>query len=178
LSFISHLGPAHKFNRIILLSGDKESEVKHLADLLGIHEMFASQSPEQKLEIVSQEVTKAPTLFVGDGINDAPALTLATVGVAFGKESNVTAAAAGVVIIESTLVKIEELIHISYSMRKIALQSAIGGMALSLVGMGFAAAGYITPVAGALLQEGIDVLAILNSLRLTLGPKVETDMKV
>jgi P-type E1-E2 ATPase len=173
LSFIRHIGSAHKFNHIILVSGDKESEVKHLGDVLGIHEMLASQSPEQKLDIVRQEVSKAPTLFVGDGINDAPALTLATVGVAFGKESNITAEAAGVVIMDSTLNKVDELIHISQSMRKIALQSAVGGMVLSLIGMGFAAAGYISPVLGALLQEGIDVIAILNALRLTLVQKTD-----
>lgn len=167
VAFIKHLSSAHNFKHIILMSGDKESEVKHLGDILGIHEMLSSQSPEQKLEIVRLHVSKTPTLFVGDGINDAPALTLATVGIAFGKESNITAEAAGVVIMESTLNKVDELIHISYAMRTIALQSALGGMLLSLIGMGFAACGYITPIAGALVQEGIDVLAIMNALRLT-----------
>ncbi len=176
-SFISHLGPSHKFNRILLVSGDKESEVKYLGELLGIHEVHFSQSPEEKLDIMRREITKAPTLFVGDGINDAPALALATVGVAFGKESNITAAAAGVVIMDSTLFKVDQLIHISHLSRKIALQSAVGGMVLSLIGMGFAAAGFIAPVAGALLQEGIDVLAIFNALRLTFGQKIKTDMK-
>ena len=176
VSFISHLGPSHKFNRILLVSGDKESEVKYLGELLGIHEIHFSQSPEQKLEIMRQEIAKAPTLFVGDGINDAPALAMATVGVAFGKESNITAAAAGVVVMDSTLLKVDQLIHISYLSRKIALQSAVGGMVLSLIGMGFAAAGFITPVAGAILQEGIDMLAIFNALRLTFGQKIKTDM--
>lgn len=171
-AFIRHIGTAHKFNRIVLVSGDKESEVKHLADILGIYEMLSEQSPEQKLEFVRNEIAKVPTLFVGDGINDAPALTLATVGIAFGKESSITAEAAGVVIMDTKLNKVDELVHISYAMRKIALQSAIGGMILSLIGMGFAAEGYISPVFGALLQEGIDVLAILNSLRLTLMPKI------
>lgn len=177
ISFISHLGPSHKFNRILLVSGDKESEVKSLGKFLGIHEIYFSKSPEQKLNIMKEEIAKAPTLFVGDGINDAPALTLATVGVAFGKESNITAEAAGVVVMERTLLKVDQLIHISYLSRKIALQSAVGGMVLSIIGMGFAAAGYITPVAGALLQEGIDMLAIFNALRLTFGQKIETDMK-
>ncbi len=176
-SFIRHLRPSHKFNRILLVSGDKESEVKYLGELLGIHEIFFSQSPEQKLDIMRQEVAKAPTLFVGDGINDAPALTLATVGVAFGKESNITAEAAGVVVMDRTLLKVDQLIHMSYLSRKIALQSAVGGMVLSLIGMGFAAAGFITPVAGALLQEGIDMLAIFNALRLTFGEKIKTDME-
>ncbi|MBX9805921.1 MAG: cadmium-translocating P-type ATPase [Alphaproteobacteria bacterium] len=177
LSFIRHLGPKHKINRILLVSGDKESEVRYLADLLKIREVHFSQSPEQKLDIMRHEIALAPTLFVGDGINDAPALTLATVGIAFGSENNITAAAAGVVVLDNNLRKVDQFIHISYTMRKIALQSAVGGMVLSLIGMGFAAFGYITPVAGALLQEGIDILAIFNALRLTFGQKIKTDMK-
>jgi P-type E1-E2 ATPase len=175
--FISHLAPAHRFKKIMLVSGDRSSEVDYLASLLGITETYASQTPEQKLALVRYEAAKAPTLFMGDGINDAPALAAATVGLAFGHVSSVTAEAAGAVIMENTLAKVDELLHISESMRRIALQSAIGGMALSLVGMGFAAAGYITPVVSALLQEVIDVLAILNALRLTWRPAIEVDIK-
>src|ERR1043166_7804461 len=174
-SFIGHLGPSHQFRRIMLVSGDRASEVDYLAKLMGIKETYASQSPEQKLAIVREEAAKAPTLFMGDGINDAPALTAATVGLAFGQQS-VTAEAAGAVILENTLLKVDELIHISAAMRRIALQSAVGGMLLSLIGMGFAAAGLISPVRGALLQETIDVLAILNALRLTWDKKIEVDM--
>jgi P-type E1-E2 ATPase len=83
-SFISHLGPSHQFNKIMLVSGDRESEVTYLAELLGIKETLASQSPEQKVAIVRAETALAPTLFMGDGINDAPALASATVGIAFG----------------------------------------------------------------------------------------------
>jgi len=72
---------------------------------------------------------------------------------------------------------VDELLHISDSMRRIALQSALGGMLLSIIGMGFAAAGYIPPVAGALIQEGIDVLAILNALRLSLQPNIQAHIK-
>lgn len=164
--FISHLKPFHQFNKIMLVSGDRESEVKYLGSLLNISEIYASQTPEQKIAIVRSEMKKAPTLFMGDGINDAPALTAATVGIAFGQFSNVTAEAAGAVIMDNTLNKVDELIHLSTATRKIALQSAVGGMALSLIGMAFAAAGYITPVVGAILQELIDIAAILNALRL------------
>lgn len=136
--------------------------------------MHASQTPSQKLDIVRTEIKNAPTLFMGDGINDAPALTAATVGIAFGQFSHVTAEAAGAVIMENSLVKVDELIHLSLATRKIALQSAVGGMLLSMIGMGFAAAGYISPVIGAILQEIIDIFAILNALRLIWGTKIET----
>ena len=159
----------------MLVSGDRESEVKYLGTLLNLSEIHASQTPQQKLEIVRSEMKKDATLFMGDGINDAPALTAATVGIAFGQFSNVTAEAAGVVIMESSLNRVDELIHLSLSARKIALESAIGGMALSVIGMGFAAAGFISPVVGAILQEVIDVLAIMNALRLIWGNKIQTD---
>ena len=175
-SFIGHLGPSHQFNKIMLVSGDRESEVAYLAKLLGIKETLASQSPEQKVAIVRTETAKAPTLFMGDGINDAPALASATVGIAFGQHSSVTAEAAGAVIMENSLVKVDELIHISARLRTIALQSAIGGMAFSIIGMGFAAAGYISPVQAALLQEFIDVLAIANALRLSWGNSIKVDL--
>jgi P-type E1-E2 ATPase len=84
-SFISHLAPAHQFTKIMLVSGDRESEVSYLASYMGIKEMLSSQTPEQKLALVREETAKAPTLFMGDGINDAPALAAATVGIAFGQ---------------------------------------------------------------------------------------------
>lgn len=174
-SFIKHLAPSHQFDKIMLVSGDRESEVNYLGKLLNLSETYAAQTPEQKLSIVRSERKKAPTLFMGDGINDAPALTAATVGIAFGQYSNVTAAAAGAVIMENTLQKVDELIHLSLATRKIVLQSAIGGMVLSIIGMGFAAAGYISPVVGAILQEVIDILAIINALRLIWGTNIDTD---
>jgi heavy metal translocating P-type ATPase len=177
-SFIGHLAPSHQFNKVMLVSGDRASEVEYLARMLNIKETFASQSPEQKVNIVRAETAKAPTLFMGDGINDAPALATATVGIAFGQHSSITAEAAGAVILENKLIKVDELIHISAAMRRIVLQSAIGGMVLSIVAMGYAATGHITPVAGALLQEGIDILAILNALRLTWVGEVQTDLRV
>lgn len=177
-SFISHLKPSHQFNKIMLVSGDRESEVKYLGTLLNLTEIHASQTPQQKLAIVRSEMKKNATLFMGDGINDAPALTAATVGIAFGQFSNVTAEAAGAVIMENSLDKVDELIHLSLSTRKIVLQSAIGGMLLSFIGMGFAAAGFITPVVGAILQEIIDVIAIMNALRLIWGNKIDTHYDV
>jgi cation transport ATPase len=99
----------------------------------------------------------------------------ATVGIAFGRQSDVTSEAARVVVIDSSLAKVDELMHISYRLRRIALQSAIGGMALSGIGMAFAAAGLLTPVAGAVTQEIIDVLVVLNALRTSQPPLRLTD---
>lgn len=175
-SFIDHLKPAHQFKNIMLVSGDRESEVNYLADLIPFTKIYSSQSPEQKLAIVREENKKNPTVFMGDGINDAPALTAATVGIAFGQSSNITAEAASVVIMENTLFKVDELLHLCLKTRQIALQSGIGGMIFSLVGMFFAALGFISPVVGAMLQEVIDLLAIINALRLTWGKKIKIDL--
>ncbi len=176
LSFVQHLGPKHQFKQVMIVSGDRESEVRYLAGQVGITEIFAQQSPEQKLAIVRKETESAKTLYVGDGINDAPAMMAATVGIAIGKNSDVTAEAAGVVIMDNSLTKVDEFMHISRRMRVIALQSAVGGMALSIIGMFFAAAGHLSPVNGAILQEIIDVLAVLNALRAAFPPKVIHDL--
>jgi heavy metal translocating P-type ATPase len=173
--FVHHLKPKHHFNRVLITSGDRESEVRYLADEVGIREIHAGQTPEQKLELVRRETQRANTVFMGDGINDAPALTAATVGIAFGQHSDITAEAAGAVIMDTSLQKVDEFLHISRRLRTILLQSAIGGMALSLVGMGFAAAGYLPPVAGAIIQEVIDVAAVVNALRVAFPPKTLTD---
>ncbi|MBI1372676.1 MAG: cadmium-translocating P-type ATPase [Phycisphaera sp.] len=174
-SFIGHLSPKHHFDRVMLVSGDRASEVEYLAARVGITEVHAGQTPEQKVEIVRKTTAEANTVFLGDGINDAPALTAATVGVAFGANSDVTTEAAGAVIMDSSLEKVDEFLHISQRMRRIALQSAVGGMALSVVGMILAAMGYLPPVAGAVAQEAIDVIAVLNALRVAIPPKSLTD---
>lgn len=171
-SFVSHLGPEHHFQRVMILSGDRDSEVRYLAEQVGIKEVYAQKNPEEKLAIVRKETTAAKTLYVGDGINDAPAMMAATVGMAMGQNSDVTTEAAGVVVLDNSLKKVDEFMHISRRMRSIALQSAVGGMLLSIGGMAFAALGYLTPVEGALAQEVIDVLAVLNALRAAFPPKV------
>ena len=174
-AFVRHLKPQHGFERVLLVSGDRETEVRYLAERVGITEVYASQSPEQKLALVRDETTRANSVFMGDGINDAPALTAATVGIAFGHGSEVTTEAAGVVILDSSLERVDELLHIGRRMRSIALQSAIGGMGLSVIGMLVAASGHLPPVAGAIAQEVIDVLAVLNALRASIAPRVLSD---
>lgn len=167
-SFVRHLVPRHQVNRVMLLSGDREAEVRYLASEVGISEVLFGKSPQEKVAIVREETHRAPTLFVGDGINDAPAMQAATVGVAFGQNSDITAEAADAVVMEPSLQKVDELIHIGRRMRRIALQSAVGGMALSMIGMLIAAAGHLPPVAGAVAQEIIDVAAVLNAVRVAL----------
>jgi P-type E1-E2 ATPase len=174
-SFINHLEPNHLFEKVMLVSGDRESEVRYLAEQVGIKHVYFSQSPEQKLELVRKETKTAKTIFLGDGINDAPSLTAATIGIAFGQNSDITGESADAVIMDSSLLKVDELFHIGERMRKIALQSAIGGMALSLVGMVLAGLGYLTPVAGAVTQEVIDIVAVLNALRAAMPPKNLSD---
>ncbi len=167
-SFINHLKPKHGVVKVMLVSGDRESEVKYLAESVGITEVHAGKSPEEKVAIVKEETAKGRTLFVGDGINDAPALMAATVGVAFGSQNDITTEAADAVILETSLGKIDELIHIGRRMRRIALQSALGGMAASIIGMIAAAFGYLPPIGGAVGQEIIDLLAVLNAVRVAL----------
>jgi heavy metal translocating P-type ATPase len=176
-SFVSHLGPQHDFKDIILLSGDRSQEVEYLAKQMGISKIYSGKSPEEKVAIVQDESRRAQTLYLGDGINDAPALAAASVGVAFGPRSDITSEAAGAVILEPALRKVDQLLHISRHLRLVALQSAVGGMILSIAGMAIAACGYLTPVWGALLQEGIDLVAVLNALRAaSLGKRESNDI--
>ena len=166
--FLGHLRSRHGIKNIVLLSGDRKSEVADFARRMEITEMHGGQSPEEKVAIVRNLTAAHRTLYVGDGINDAPAMMNATAGVALGVNSDITAAAAGAVILQASLASIDDLIHIGSRMRRIALTSAIGGMALSGIGMMASALGYLKPIEGALLQELIDLLSILHSLRVLL----------
>ncbi len=174
MPFVAHLGPKHRVARILLVSGDREPEVRYLAEQVAISEIHAGVSPEGKVDIVRDETKTAKTLFLGDGINDAPAMVTATVGVAFGGYG-VTSEAASAVIVDTSLARVDELFHLSARMRRIALQSAVGGMALSVVGMLVAAAGYLPPVAGAVTQEIIDLVVVFNALRVGASPRTVTD---
>ena len=175
-AFVGHLGGSHQVERTIMLSGDRESEVRYLGSVVGLDEMRGSVSPEEKLRIVREETERAPTAFLGDGINDAPAMTAATVGIAFGRGSDITAEAASAVILDSSLERLDEFLHIGRRLRVIALQTAIGGIALSAIGMVLAAIGMLPPIAGAVAQEAIDVLAILNAARVAWVRRPLADM--
>jgi iron-sulfur cluster repair protein YtfE (RIC family) len=137
-----------------------------VGDAMGVDRVFAERTPEEKVEVVRLVRMEGVTAMVGDGINDAPALALADVGVAMGARGATAASEAADVVL--TVDRLEGLVlatRIAKRTRRIALESVLVGMGLSLVAMAFAASGYISPVAGAVLQEGIDVLVILNALR-------------
>ena len=174
-TFVMHLRPRHAVNRVLIVSGDRDLEVRYLAKQVGITELHSAKSPEDKVAIVRKEAAQAPTLFLGDGINDAPAMQAATVGLAFGAQSDITSEAADAVILETSLSRVDEVIHIARRMRHIALQSAIGGMALSILGMFAAAFGYLPPIGGAIAQEIIDLAAVLNAVRVALPTDSLTD---
>lgn len=152
--------------RIHMVTGDHPDVAELVGDALGVDRVFAERTPEEKVEVVRLVRPEGVTAMVGDGVNDAPALALADVGVAMGARGATAASEAADVVL--TVDRSEGLVlavRIAQRTRAIALESVLVGMGLSLVAMGLAAAGFIAPVAGAVLQEGIDVLVILNALR-------------
>jgi P-type E1-E2 ATPase len=176
-SFLGHLDAKHGISRVVLLSGDRPAEVALFAAGMGITEAYGGRSPEEKVEFVRETTLKERTLYLGDGINDAPAMMAATAGIALGVNSDITSEAAGAVILQSSLVSVDELMHIGRRMRGIALISAVGGMGLSLAGMAAASFGWLSPIQGAIAQEVIDLLSILNSLRMILPTGSLTDFE-
>jgi heavy metal translocating P-type ATPase len=162
---------------VALVTGDKASVAEEVGAALGVDRVYAEQEPQEKLEIV-RALQARPDLrsivMVGDGINDAPALALADVGVAMGSAgATVSSETADAVVLVDRVDRVADAIRISRRALHIARQSVVLGMGASLLAMAFAAAGFLPPVAGALLQEGIDVAVILNALRaLTDSPEV------
>ena len=153
-------------SRIVMVTGDRVEVADTVGAVIGVDEVMAERSPEEKLEVVRAEILSAPTMMVGDGINDAPALALADVGVAMGARGATAASeAADVVLTVDRLDRLGEAIALAGRTRRIAMQSVVAGMAMSLVAMSVATIGLLPPVWGAILQEGIDVTVILNALR-------------
>ena len=152
--------------RIVLASGDRAEIAEAVAAALDVDAAYGELTPSQKVSIVKEEQSRASVLMVGDGINDAPALAAADVGVAMGaRGAAASSESAGVVLLVDEIGPLAKAIAIAKRTRGIALQSVYAGLGLSLAGMVFAAFGYLTPVQGALLQEAIDVAVILNALR-------------
>ncbi|MDE2274329.1 MAG: cadmium-translocating P-type ATPase [Gammaproteobacteria bacterium] len=154
------------FRRIVMLTGDRRDVAEAIGSGLGVDEVLAEQTPADKLAVISAAGASEPTVMVGDGVNDAPALAAASVGVAMGaRGASASAEAAGIVLLVDRLDRLAEALHIARATRAIALQSVVAGMGLSILAMLAAALGYLPPLYGAVLQEIIDVAVILNALR-------------
>ena len=159
--------------RVAMVTGDRRSVAERIAAETGLDRVFAEQAPEQKLDVVRAaraDPDLAPVVMVGDGVNDAPALALADVGIAIsGPGATISSETADAVITVDRIERVADAVEIGRRSLGIARQSVVFGIGLSMVAMGFAALGYIPPLAGALLQEGIDVAVILNALRALRG---------
>lgn len=157
--------------RIVMVTGDRLEVAETVGAVIGIDQVLAERTPEEKLDVVRYETGLARTMMVGDGINDAPALALANVGVAMGARGATAASeAADVVITADRLDRLGEAVGVAQRTMQIAVQSMVIGIGLSLIAMVFATIGLLPAVWGALLQEVIDVSVILNALRALRGP--------
>ncbi len=157
-------------SRIHMVTGDHPDIAEVVGDAVGIDTVYSECTPEEKVEVVRQVRGEGATIMVGDGVNDAPALAQADVGVAMGARGATAASeAAGVVLTADRLEGLVLAVRLAQRSRRIALQSIWAGMGLSLAAMVAAAAGLLPPVAGAVLQEAIDVAVILNALRALAG---------
>ena len=165
-------------HRLVMLTGDRAEPAREVATVLGLDEVYADQSPADKVAAVRGERERAVTVMAGDGVNDAPALAAATVGVAMGaRGATASSEAADVVLTTDRVDRLADAMDIARWSRRIAVQSAVVGMSLSLAAMAIAAVGWLPPAPGALLQEGIDVAVILNALRALRGnPAVEVEL--
>jgi heavy metal translocating P-type ATPase len=153
-------------HRIVMVTGDHQDVAEKVGRELGTDAVWAECTPEQKVAAVQQEKRNGTAAMVGDGINDAPALAAADVGVAMGaRGATASSEAADVVLMQDRLDRLADALAIAKRARYIALQSVLAGMGLSIAAMLVAAAGYLPPLAGALFQEAIDVAVILNALR-------------
>jgi P-type E1-E2 ATPase len=152
--------------RILLATGDRREVAERVTLGLGLDGLHAGLTTDQKVLLVLSERKNGPVMMVGDGVNDAPALAAADVGVAMGaRGAAASAEAADVVLLVDRVDRLGPGIEIARRSRRIALESVVAGIGLSVLGMIAAAFGYLTPVQGALLQEVIDIAVILNALR-------------
>ncbi len=159
-------------NRVVMVTGDHPDVAESVGAALGVDRVLSERDPTEKVEAIEAEREEGVTIFVGDGLNDAPALAAADVGVAMGaRGATASSEAADVVLIVDRLDRIADAIAIARRSRRIAEQSVVIGMGLAFGGMLLGAFGLLVPVAGAIVQECIDVFAILNALRSLRGDK-------
>lgn len=152
--------------RIVLASGDRPDIARSVGERLGLDQILGGLTPGDKVAAVATEAASGPVMMVGDGVNDAPALAAAAVGVAMGaRGAAASSEAAGVVVLVDELGPLAKAIIIARRTRNIALQSVFAGLGLSIAAMIVAALGYLPPVQGALVQEAIDIAVVLNALR-------------
>ncbi len=160
------------FTRIVMVTGDNAAVADMIGSAIGVDAVLADRAPTEKVDAVLTERSdvSGPIVMVGDGLNDAPALALADVGVAMGaRGASASSEAADIVIAVDRLDRLTEAVQIARRARSIAVQSVVLGMGMSLVAMAAAALGFLPVVAGAILQEAIDVIVILNALRALRG---------
>jgi heavy metal translocating P-type ATPase len=152
--------------RVVMVTGDHPDVAQAVASAIGIDAVYAERSPAEKVDVVREERQRGIVVMVGDGINDAPALASADVGVAMGvRGATASSEAADVVLMVDRIDRLAEAVQIARRSHRIALQSIAVGMGLSLVAMCIAAFGGLVPVVGAVVQEAIDVAVVLNALR-------------
>ncbi|RUM95386.1 heavy metal translocating P-type ATPase [Pseudaminobacter arsenicus] len=173
--FLAGIRRHHGIRRILLATGDRRAVAEAATEGLGLDGVRAELTPDQKVLLVLTERKNGPVMMVGDGVNDAPALAAADIGVAMGaRGAAASAEAADIVLMVDDLGRLLAGLEIASRSRQIALESVIAGLGLSVTGMVAAAFGYLTPVEGAVLQEAIDVAVILNALRaLRISPSME-----
>ena len=153
-------------DRIILASGDRAAIAESMGRAVGVDLALGDLSPEAKVRIIQDERHRGPVMMVGDGVNDAPALAAADVGVAMGARGSASSSqVASIVLMVDELKALAAAMTIAHGSKKIAMESAIVGLGLSVSAMIAAAFGYLSPVEGAVIQEGIDLVVILNALR-------------
>ncbi len=163
-------------SRIVLLSGDRDEVAQSVGSALGADEILSERTPAEKVQAVLHERDCAVTVMVGDGVNDAPALAAADVGIAMGaRGATASSEAADAVIVVDSLDRVAEALLIARRARDIAVQSVLAGMGLSGIGMILATVGVLPPVAGAVFQEAIDVAVVLNALRALGGGHLEEE---
>jgi heavy metal translocating P-type ATPase len=157
-------------DRILLATGDRQDVAQAVGSGLSLDGIRSELTPDEKVAVVQEERKRGPVMMIGDGVNDAPALAAADLGVALGASGAAASAeAADVVLLVDRLDGVLDAMRVARRSGRIALQSVYAGIGLSLAGMVAAALGYLTPVQGALMQEAIDVAVILNALRALRG---------